>query len=55
LKINSDGSLFPKFSFGKEGKGLGEFIYPFTLAIKDNYLFVADSGNSRIQILEIKY
>jgi DNA-binding beta-propeller fold protein YncE len=45
--------LVVKFIFGRQGKGLGEFMYPFSLAIKDNYLFVADSGNSRIQVLKI--
>ncbi|MBU2541549.1 MAG: hypothetical protein KJ593_06580 [Candidatus Omnitrophica bacterium] len=56
--------LVAKLSFGKQGKGLGEFgsfvvpfvsPAPFSLAIKDNYLYVADIGNSRIQVLEIKY
>ncbi|MCG2703381.1 MAG: NHL repeat-containing protein, partial [Candidatus Omnitrophica bacterium] len=62
LKINPDGSLSPVLSFGKEGKELGEFgrapaplgyAAPLGLCIKDNLLFVADSGNSRIQVLKI--
>jgi 6-phosphogluconolactonase (cycloisomerase 2 family) len=60
FKIAPDGNLSPKFTFGKEGKDLGEFgSYPgfflsfLDLAIKDDYLFVADSGNSRIQIFKI--
>ena len=50
--------LSPKFSFGKEGKGLGEFevlppvVSPIGLAIKENYLYVAD--NYYILVLEIK-
>ncbi|MBU4479027.1 MAG: hypothetical protein KKH34_08100 [Candidatus Omnitrophica bacterium] len=46
--------LIAKSVFGKKGTELGEFENLFSLAIKGNYLFVADSGNSRIQVLEIK-
>jgi len=52
--INQDGSIFPKLTYGNEGKGLGEFGDGLlSLAIKGNYLFVADSGNSRIQVFTI--
>ncbi len=47
--------LVPKFTFGKQGKELGEFENLFNLAIKDNHLFVADSGNSRIQVLTVNF
>jgi 6-phosphogluconolactonase (cycloisomerase 2 family) len=53
LKINPDGNLIPKFSFGKEGRNLGEFDSPSGLAIQGNYLYVADFANDRIQILKI--
>ena len=55
FKINFDGSLLPKFSFGKGEKGFGDFGIPYAMAIKDNYLFVTDAGLHRIQVLEIKY
>lgn len=45
--------LVAKFSFGKQGEGLGEFNVVGGLAIKENHLYVADSGNQRIQILKI--
>lgn len=55
FRINPDGSLTPKFLFGKRGEGLGEFDIPNDLVIKGNYLYVSDAGNDRIQVLEIKY
>ena len=55
FKINPDGNLSPKFSFGKKGDGSGEFSAPVGLAIKGNFIYVGDTGNSRIQVLEIKY
>jgi len=45
--------IIAKSTFGKEGRGLGEFISPGGVAIKGDYLFVADLGNSRIQVLKI--
>jgi 6-phosphogluconolactonase (cycloisomerase 2 family) len=55
FRINSDGSLSPHSAFGKEGNGLGELSgFPIlNLAIKDKYLFIADSGNNRIQVFRI--
>lgn len=57
LKIDSEGNLIAQSTFGKKGKELGEFEFErfLDLAVKDNYLYVADSGNNRIQVLEIKY
>ncbi|MFH1622392.1 MAG: NHL repeat-containing protein [Candidatus Omnitrophota bacterium] len=61
--INQDGSLDFNFTFGKEGQGLGEFgrySEPFSgpgaicLVSKGDHLYVADSGNSRLQVMEIK-
>lgn len=55
LKISPDGNLSPKSTFGKEGRGLGEFgNFLITFAIKDRYLYIADASNNRIQIMEIK-
>ncbi|MCG2703055.1 MAG: hypothetical protein L6366_01595, partial [Candidatus Omnitrophica bacterium] len=54
LKINPDGSLSPVLSFGKEGKGLGEFKYLSSFAVKNNYFYITDAGNNRVQVLEIK-
>ena len=45
--------IVAKSIFGSEGKAFGEFNHPTSLAIKDNYLFVGDGGNNRIQILKI--
>lgn len=54
FKIGPDGSLAPQFAFGKRGDGVGEFKEGFLdLAIKDDFLFVADSDNNRIQTLKI--
>jgi hypothetical protein len=57
LKINPDGSLTPKFIFGKKGEGLGEFgdlvDGPVGLAIREDYLYVSDPGNQRIQVLKL--
>ncbi len=56
FKINPDGNIYPKFTFGKRGEGLGEFSsFMGGLAVKGSYLYVADSGNSRIQVFKIKY
>lgn len=45
--------LVAKFIFGNQGNGLGEFNRPTDVAVKDDFLFVADSGNSRIQVFKI--
>ena len=48
--------LVAKFTFGKQGRELGEFTFPSSIAIKGDYLFVGEYsyiGNSRIQILKI--
>ena len=55
FKIKPNGIFSYKSSFGKRGKDLGEIDTPNDLTIKDNHLYVADSGNNRIQVLEIKY
>ena len=55
LKIASDSKVLFVSVFGKKGEKAGEFYFPSSLVIKDNYLYVADWGNSRIQALEIKY
>ncbi|MEI6807638.1 MAG: LamG-like jellyroll fold domain-containing protein [bacterium] len=38
--------------FGSTGTGAGQLRQPRGLAITDRYLYVADSGNNRIQILD---
>jgi hypothetical protein len=43
-----------KSAIGREGQGPGEFEMPTDLDILDGKLYVADSGNSRIQIFESK-
>ena len=46
-------ALVAKFNFGGRGKNLGEFERPFGLDVEKEHLFVADSGNNRIQVLKI--
>lgn len=48
LKFNSNGNFI--LSFGRQGKGHGEFLYPQSMAIDqfDN-IFVSDLNNNRIQ------
>lgn len=38
------------FSFGKEGKGQGEFYYPTDVHLTDDAIWVADAYNNRIQV-----
>ncbi|MBM4146675.1 MAG: 6-bladed beta-propeller [Nitrospira sp.] len=46
-----DGSFL--FSFGKNGRGKGEFNYPTNIfAGKDKFLYITDSMNFRIQIFD---
>ncbi len=40
--------------FGKNGSGDGEFNRPTGLALKDDRIYVADNGNSRIQVVAKK-
>src|SRR3989338_4480496 len=40
FKINPDGSLSFKFSFGKGGEGSGEFNEPSFFTIREDYLYV---------------
>ena len=44
-----------KFVFSEQDKKSEIVVSLQSLAIKDDYLFVADSGNNRIQVVEIKY
>ena len=40
-------------SFGKEGDKDGEFKYPHAIAARDDgYIYVSDTGNSRVQIFQ---
>jgi DNA-binding beta-propeller fold protein YncE len=51
VKFNKDGKFVK--SWGKEGKGAGEFDVPHGLALDSaGRLFVADRANSRIQIFD---
>ena len=48
---NMEGEL--QYSFGSEGSEPGQFYKPHNLCVgPDDYLYVSDSGNSRIQVLE---
>ena len=39
--------------FGSKGSGVDQFNYPFTIFCKNEYLFVSDHANKRIQILTL--
>lgn len=39
-------------SYGKEGKGEGEFYYPTDVQITDNKIYVADAYNNRVQVFD---
>ena len=63
FNIGDDGKLTPKLAFGKAGENPGEFGLlskpigtpgPLYLTASGHYLYVYDSGNSRIQVLSIK-
>jgi DNA-binding beta-propeller fold protein YncE len=41
-------------SFGKEGKGEGEFYYPTDVQITEDKIWVADAYNNRIQVFDKK-
>lgn len=40
------------FSFGKEGRGEGEFYYPTDVQITDKFIWVADAYNNRVQVFD---
>lgn len=41
------------FSFGKRGRGAGEFNYPYSAAVdKNGRIFIVDSGNFRVQVFD---
>ena len=48
--------IFPGFAakFGSSGAGDGQFNGPFGVAVNETHIFVADLGNSRVQILDMK-
>lgn len=41
-------------SFGKEGKGEGEFYYPTDVQLTDSLIWVADAYNNRVQVFDKK-
>jgi len=44
-----------KFEFGQQGEGQGEFKYPLGIDISDDgKVFIADTGNHRIQVFNLK-
>lgn len=53
VELDSDGKVTS--TFGKPGRGDGQFAYPHDIVLdKDNRLFVADSNNGRVQIFDRK-
>ena len=48
LYFNGDSWL----SFGKEGKDLGDFYYPTDLQITEQFIWVADAYNNRVQVFD---
>lgn len=47
--FSSDGSTLIR-TFGSEGAGPGEFIYPIGLALHSGLLYVLDEGTARVQV-----
>ncbi len=43
-----------KFSFGSDGTEKGKFKFPVGIDISGNEVFIADSGNHRIQVFDLK-
>ncbi len=43
-----------QISFGKEGRGNGEFYYPTDVQITENEIWVADAYNNRVQVFDKK-
>ncbi len=53
IVLGSNGSW--KFDFGSVGRGAGKFVYPLGIDISDDgKVFIADSGNHRIQAFDLK-
>jgi len=50
ILLTQDGSNW--ISFGKEGKGDGEFYYPTDVHLHNDSLWVADAYNNRIQLFD---
>ena len=42
-------------TFGSEGDGMDQFRYPCTICCQNEYLFVSDYNNKRIQILTLDF
>ena len=53
IKVFSLAGAF-RYAFGRKGQGPGEFHRPGGLDILDRRVYVADSGNRRIQVLDKK-
>jgi hypothetical protein len=53
IKVFSLAGAF-RYTFGRKGQGPGEFHRPGGLDILDRRVYVADSGNRRIQVLDKK-
>ena len=49
---NGEGKWLRKF--GTSGTKDGQFNFPRGIAVADNIIYVADSGNNRIQIYEMR-
>lgn len=50
-RVAADGSVLP--SLGQQGSGPGEFQRPSALRLSGDTLWVIDSGNGRLQVLDI--
>jgi len=50
LQVFEKGSCGYIKSFGGAGSGPGQLVKPFGLAVDSKYLYVADNGNTRIQV-----
>ena len=52
--VNHDSRAAPRFcrSFGRKGSNAGEFLMPQDVEVIGERIFVADTSNDRVQILE---
>jgi DNA-binding beta-propeller fold protein YncE len=53
VMLDADGNILAKIGSGADGSGPGEFAAPTDVVVRDQELFVLDSQNYRIQVLDL--
>ena len=51
--LDADGNILAKIGSGASGSGAGEFAAPTDVVVRSQELFVLDSQNYRIQVLDL--